>query len=110
MNYKVDKKNYRIHVSGDSYEIKDLIYEIALIKPSGKNLLYNSKDELDNIESLTDKTYMEFINFERLYFNKDSITYLPNSHSKEGKKMIFDIFILPSFENAIKNYEEKHKS
>jgi len=107
MNYTIDKKNYRINIYGTSSEIKKWIYAISDVSVGGESIVSQFEDTLENIESIVDKIYMEFINYDRLYFDRNSIIYLPNAHSKSSKKNIFEGVILPYFEKAKENYLNK---
>lgn len=101
MTYKIDEKNYRIEIKGDSKYIKDWFYAITDEIPDSMSVIRNDFDEISELEKMTSAKKYTFPMNERIYLDKTSILYSANKLG-EGGEMIFKAIVLPRFENARK--------
>lgn len=106
MKYDFSQK-YRIKITGTPEEIKDWIKEISNFMDKGSS--YSMiKDSVDNLEKLIDAEYFTFMGYHRIYFNKNSLLYVPNVGSKEAQKLHFTVF-KKMFDESKKKMDEKYK-
>ena len=100
MNYEVDKENYRVLISGSTAEIGDWIRLLDLVISKGR-CSSQLEEDLENLHNINEMTQFNFNNFERIYYNKDSLLIVPNV-TLSARDFYFGI-IEDHFEKA-KNY------
>jgi hypothetical protein len=95
------KDKYRINVSGTSSEIKSLIRELSIELDMGSS--YNQlKNELNNLEHIIKPEQYTFGLYHRIYYNHNSLSYIPNVSSIEAQKFYYNIFKI-IFDKSITN-------
>ncbi len=101
---KCKRKDYKIEVIGKPEEIRRLIEELSnsIDKKTSYNMI---KENLDNLENIVNPEQFTFGIYHRIYYNKDSLVYVPNTSGKEAKEFhysIFKEFFEKAYENAKK--------
>jgi hypothetical protein len=104
MKYDFSTK-YRISVSGTSDEIRILIKELSNQMDKGQSYI-QLKNELDDLEKIVELEQYTFGAYHRIYYNHDSLLYIPNVSSKEAQKIHYNIF-KKIFDEATKSVEKK---
>jgi len=107
MEYEILDEYYRIKLYGKPEEIKTFLEETDEVFTKS-NTISMIQEDLDNIETLVDTHNFDFgYSYQRLYYNKNEITYLPNVN---GKAREFHFKILKThFEKIKTNFEKKYE-
>ncbi len=103
MKYDFSNK-YRINVSGTAKEIQLLIKELSNTLDSGSSYK-QLENELNNLEKIVKLEQYTFGIHHRIYYNHNSLLYVPNTSSKEGQKFHYSIF-KQLFDKAVTKIEE----
>jgi hypothetical protein len=102
MKYDLNTK-YRITVSGTSGEIRSLIKELSNCLDKGMSST-QLKDELNNLEKIVELQQYTFGIYHRIYYNHDTLLYIPNVSSVEAQKFHYKIF-KHFFDEAVQRIE-----
>lgn len=92
-------KNYRITVTGETDEIRNLILNVG--QELGRGAYKSLEEEVEHLEKISDPEQYTFGQYVRIYFSKDTFLYVPNV-SEKAKEFHFNIF-KPIFDRAYEN-------
>jgi len=105
MPYEIDKKHYQVRIKGSTEEIRTWVKEICNAIDSGHSYL-QIQEQMNNLENILEPFAFTIGTYQRIYFNRDSILYLPNA-SGEAKEFFFEALIVKFFEDARQKMEGK---
>jgi hypothetical protein len=104
MRYDLSQKNV-IKIKGKTDEIRDWIKEISLFMDKGTSYSIIEK-EVNNLEKIVEPVNYTFLGYHRIYFNHNSLIYLPNV-SEESREIYFKFF-KEKFDIAKTKMDEKY--
>ncbi|MBU1202366.1 MAG: hypothetical protein KJ583_06615 [Nanoarchaeota archaeon] len=105
MNYDFSTA-HQIRIRGKSVEIKKWLKELCDVFDKGAS--YSQiQDEVNNLENIVEPVQYTFGVYHRIYFNRDSILYVPNVSGDDAKKFHFEVF-KKLFDKAKNNFEKNY--
>jgi hypothetical protein len=106
MKYDFSQK-YVIKIKGKTAEIKEWIKELSNAVDNGGS--YKAlKDDIDSLETITELRDYSFGQYHKIFFNHNTLTYIPNVHEESTKELYFNIF-KSKFDEAKKVMDKKYK-
>ncbi len=105
MPYKIDKKNHRIKITGSTNKIRNWIISLDQVITGGGSLS-QLEEKLKKLEQITELKQFNFNLYERIYFDYNSILYVPNVDI-DARDFWFPI-LEKHFEKARKIIEKKN--
>jgi hypothetical protein len=107
MEYLI-KKNDRIIIKGKPDEIRDWVKEICTFMDKGASYSMLGED-MDNLEHIVEPVQFTFGIYHRIYYNNNTLLYVPNVSTKEAKKFHYKMFE-KMFDEARKKIDTKYVS
>jgi hypothetical protein len=98
MEYKIDKKNFRIELKGSKKEIRK--FARRLVEIVDKNLLR----EFESLKFGKEAEQFNVNAYQRLYLSRDSLIYIPNVGDNPDIKKIHFAIMEEKYEKAKKNF------
>jgi hypothetical protein len=93
-------------IKGKPDEIREWVKEICNFMDKGASF---SLLDLDNLEHIVEPVPFPFGRYHRIYYNNNSLLYVPNVFSKEAKKFHYSVFE-KMFDEARKKIDMKYSA
>jgi hypothetical protein len=105
LKYKIDRENHRIDLIGSTDNIRKWIITLDQVIYNG-GYFSQLEESLNNLEKINRSTQYTFGHYFRIYYNRNSLTYIPNVSGKEANDFWFKI-IEHNFKKTQKVFEKE---